>query len=126
MFPYKLTLKKDTLKTKKHFYYATAIKQGALEEEELLAQLSKRTKLHPVDCQRFLYHLAELMGDSLLEGNTVILPQLGTFRATLGSKGVEDPRDFKKTDIRGMKIAFLPHKIMKSRMKGAQFKLVKP
>ncbi len=125
MFPYRLTPKKDTLKTQEHFYYATAIKVGSLEEEALIASLSERSKLHPVDCERLLYHLADVMGETLMEGKTVSLPNLGIFRATISSKGVAATKDFKKEFIKGLKIAFLPHKRMKAKMKATQFKQIR-
>jgi predicted histone-like DNA-binding protein len=125
MFPYKILAKKDTLKTNKTFYYATSIKMGSLGDVELLQRLSERTKLHPIDCQRLLLHLAELMADTLIEGKTVTLPEIGTFRATLSSKGVEDPKDFKTDYIKALKVAFLPHKKMQIRLKRAQFKKVR-
>ena len=125
MFLYKLTSKKDTLKTQKSYYYATAIKEGSLEGDTLLDQLSDRTKLHPVDCQRVILHLAELLSDNLLEGKTVTLPDIGIFRATIKSKGVEDMEDFRESDMLGLKVAFLPHKKMKSRLRKVRYKRIK-
>ena len=43
-----------------------------------------------------------------LNGHSVTFPDLGTFRASLNSAGVENEDDFKTDKIKGIKLRFLP------------------
>ncbi|MAN58575.1 MAG: hypothetical protein CMC08_01915 [Flavobacteriaceae bacterium] len=124
MFPYKVSPRVATITGGTRKYYATALKQGGIEGDALVALLSQRTRLAEADTLKLLLYLSELVAERMLEGSTVTLPNLGILRPTLSSRGVARPSDFRTKDITRVNVNFLPNRKLKARLQLAHFRRV--
>ena len=80
-------------KTKK--WYAAPNSEAPLSVKQLTRQATANTTLSPMELQAALELLGEFIPKQLLQGHTVPIPGLGTFRLTFKSDGVDEVRDFK-------------------------------
>lgn len=71
-----------------------------------------------------LDNLVDQIPNFLLDGQTVNLGELGSFRLTVSSEGAETPEAFSVGMINGVKIIFTPGKPLKEKMAKAKFKQI--
>ena len=61
----------------------------------------------------------------MLDGQSVKLGELGTFRLSLSSEGCENEADFNTSKIKSTKIIFSPGKFLKDNVDNVHFERVK-
>ena len=103
-------------------YFAVPKHNNNIGFRELVKNISKLSTVNPPDIMAVLETLIDVIPESLKQGNTVHLGDLGSFFVTLQSTGKEDPLEFTTSDITGIRIKFRPGKVLKKEISQADFK----
>ena len=107
-------------------YTAQPILYSAMQTEEVLEAIEKKSALSKGDIRSTLISLSEVIFDAMESGRSVDLGELGHFRPTFRSKAVENPKDFDtRTHISQVKIVYLPSKQIKKRLSNIAFRKAK-
>ena len=104
-------------------YYARSRKTGRVGFTQFAEEISRNCSAKPSDVNLVLTELCEVMHHHLLNGEEIIIPNLGSFHIGIQSDSVEDPRDFSPhRHIHALHIKFRPH----SRRDPTTWKLSRP
>lgn len=104
-------------------FYASAVSKEAVDIKTLAKTISMLSTVSHTDCVAVLTAFLEVIPMELLRGNIVRLGDLGSFRLTLQSEGVEDEGDFSPSKIKNVRVRFLAGKELKNTILGAEFSL---
>ena len=109
------------------YYKGTAVKTGELDFEKLAKRINNSTTVTQADCYVVLKSMKDHIIEALLDGQVVVLDDLGRFQISLQGKcypeEVLSSEEFKPADmIRGHKIVFRPDPALKRDVK-KDFKL---
>ncbi|EEF75396.1 HU family DNA-binding protein [Phocaeicola coprophilus] len=107
-------------------YYATAQARGYSSLEEIAEKISRSTTVTRADVKAVLAALEDETIDLLQNGEIVQLGDLGTFRASISSKGAEVAEEYNVSMIKGVKVIFRPSKKISDAMQTASFERVAP
>ena len=107
------------LDTRKH--YAFIKNQGVVNLRELAKRLSRESTISMMDTMALLEGLLQVIPDMLGQGKIVNLGELGTFRATISSEGVETAEDFNSTNIKRLNILFRPGSEFRDHLNNVKF-----
>lgn len=106
--------------------FASPVYGGYTEIEDLCKAISERSALSSADVKAVLDSLNYVLDIELRGGRIVRLGELGNFRMTFSSRGVEKAEKFNvATDIVGARIIFTPGKSLKNSRDNASFALAK-
>ena len=106
-------------------YYATTVLDGEVNLQEICREIEKISTASEADIMAVLTSLVSLVPEKLVQGKIVRLGDLGSFRPSIGSDGMENESDVAISSIRSNKILFKPGKRMMKVMKGAEYKKAK-
>ena len=109
------------------YYKGTAVKTGELDFEKLAKRINNSTTVTQADCYVVLKSMKDHIIEALLDGQVVVLDDLGRFQISLQGKCYPEEvlasEEFKPADmIRGHKIVFRPDPTLKRDVK-KDFKL---
>ena len=102
-------------------WYATPVITGKKSIKSLSEDIADISSLSRGDINNALTNIVERIPKELLEGNSVSLGELGTFRISFSSEGVDSEADFNTSKIRGIKVIFNPGKLIKDEIEKAKF-----
>ena len=106
--------------------FASPVYNGYTEIEDLCKAISERSALSSADVKAVLDSLNYVLDVELRGGRIVRLGELGNFRMTFSSRGIDPAEKFNvSTDITGARIIFTPGKSLKSSRDNASFTLAK-
>ena len=97
-----------TDKTAEKKLYATPVYSGKVMKKQIADDLVLISSLSRGDISSVIENLLDAIPKYLLSGYSVQLGDLGTFRISFSSEGVDDPDSFNVGMIRGHKILFTP------------------
>ena len=109
------------------YFHGVAVKTGELNFEKLAKRINNSTTVTQADCYVVLKSMKDHIIEALLEGEVVVLEDLGRFQVSLQGKcyneeTLTDP-EFKPAEmIKGHKIVFRPDPALKRDVK-KDFKL---
>lgn len=107
---YKMVAKanpQDRTATKK--YYANPVKSGDIDQKAIAKEIASRSSLTAGDVANVLENFLELLPTHLIDGKSVKLGNLGSFRISFSSEGVETAKDFNAaTQIKNIRTLFKP------------------
>ena len=110
---YKLVQRKDFSKDASpdsKLYYAQIVNNGTVDLKELCENIAEESALSSADVRGVFDRLTRQLRTHLQNGRTVVIDGFGSFRPTVGSKGVANEEDFDAaTMMRTPKIVFTPH-----------------
>lgn len=89
-------------------FYASAKKRGSMGLEDLAERITEASTASEGDTHLVLIELSNQLRKALVQGYTVKLPGLGSFRVTLNGIGADSVEEFSTHLIRGPKVRFLP------------------
>ena len=89
-------------------YYATPVVSGRIDRRQIADDLVLISSLSRGDISSVIENFLDAIPKYLLKGHSVQLGDLGTFRISFSSEGVDDPDSFTVGMIRGHKIIFTP------------------
>lgn len=95
-------------------FYAQVKNSSYLTLEQIAANISRECTVTVHDVKAVLSSLQEQIILSLQDGKSVRFGDLGSFRATLKSKGAESKGDFQKSNITQVRVRFTKSAAMRS------------
>jgi predicted histone-like DNA-binding protein len=102
-------------------YYAQAMVTGKVTLDKLCNRVARVSTASRGDVQLVICALMDEVIDSLEEGNTVRLGDLGCMRISLSSTGEETPSKVSANNIRKGRIIFTPSVMLKDRVARLSF-----
>ncbi|WP_321376023.1 HU family DNA-binding protein [uncultured Draconibacterium sp.] len=125
MLKYKLIQKsnpRDLTAPKK--FYASHASSGRKTIKTISRDIEDKSSLSRGDIGNVLDNLVDQIPKYLLDGQSVSLGELGSFRLTLSSEGAEQEADFNTSMIKNVKIVFTPGKMLKEEVAKARFEKI--
>lgn len=121
---YRITKLKNPIKPDEpEKYYARETDTRRVDLDEVARNISRHsTTVGEADVRAVLTVLGDEIADLLEKGCSVHLGDLGSFRATLQSKGVESEKDVNSSIITGAKVRFSAGKKLEASLARAEFK----
>ena len=92
-----------------------------VKEKEVAQKLAEETTLNPKEAEMAVSQLLKVVTVLLLEGHTVQLGELGSFRVTLSSEGSATPEEVTANKIERINVRFTESEALKTTMKKATF-----
>lgn len=102
-------------------YYPRVCDRRKMDLEELAKRISGFSTLHPADIMAVLTAFVSELPDLLLDNYSIQLGDFGTFSLHASGLPSETPEQVNAKKITGVKVAFLPGKRIKQKLKGAKF-----
>lgn len=99
---------KKNPQTKTLSYYAQIAPVTPLKLDDIVRRIEKTCTVSSADLKAVLDALQHEIVESLRAGNSVRLGDLGSFRATLSSSGVEAPENVSASLIKSVRVRFTP------------------
>ena len=104
------------------YFHGQAIKTGELTLEKLSKRINNSTTITQTDCYAVLKSMKDHIAEALIEGQVVVLDDLGRFQVTLQGKcypgDMLTSEEFKPSEmIRGHKIVFRPDPRLKEEVR---------
>ena len=93
---------------KKNYYHAQLQPVTPVNLSTICDLIEKRSTVSSADAKAVLDALQFEIKEALKRGDSVRLGDLGSFRLTLGSLGVEKPEDLTTSDIKTVRVRFTP------------------
>ena len=119
---YKAIPKTTSLKANKsEVFHAKTIANGAIEFEDFLKKISKKSSIPYIDCFRFFLHFEETLMEELDAGKIVRLNDLGSFQIGATSKSVANIENVTEDSITKPHINYRPGKEFKKMLKNLEF-----
>ena len=104
------------------YFHGQAIKTGELTLEKLSKRINNSTTITQTDCYAVLKSMKDHIAEALIEGQVVVLDDLGRFQVPLQGKcypgDMLTSEEFKPSEmIRGHKIVFRPDPRLKEEVR---------
>ena len=102
-------------------WYATPVNAGKTSQRDISNDIVALSSLTRGDVSNVIDNLIDTVPKYLLMGKSVSLGDLGTFRLSFSSKGVDAPEAFNANMISGAKVIFTPSSEMRDAIKKIKF-----
>ena len=102
-------------------FYASNMISGNSDIEELTEDIEKISTVSGADIRAVLYALTDVIPSMLADGKSVKLGEIGSFRASISSEGVEKAKDVNANCIKKSKILFTPGKKLKGMLQNLKY-----
>jgi predicted histone-like DNA-binding protein len=102
-------------------WYISLKTLGLVREKEIGKAMADETTLNPKEAEMALYQAEKVIAARLLDGHTVELGELGSFRLTVNSKGADKEEEATAQNITKVNIRFTPSKAFREQIKKATF-----
>jgi predicted histone-like DNA-binding protein len=106
-------------------YYASIASRDEQDIARITRAVEKISTVSGADIRAVLYAAADVIPDLLADGDIVRLGDLGSFRLSLSSEGVEKEEDVTVSIINGARIIFTPGDKLKEMLNNLNFQKVK-
>jgi predicted histone-like DNA-binding protein len=94
---------------------------GLVKEKEVSKLLAEETTLNPKEAEMTLYRMLKVITRLLLDGHTVQLGELGSFRITVRSKGSATEEEVNPNKITELRVHFTSSETLRDGIKKATF-----
>jgi predicted histone-like DNA-binding protein len=119
---YKLVERKNPQnKNAKGKFYASPVNEGKVSQKEISADIVALSSLARGDVSNVINSLIDTIPKYLLMGKSVNLGDIGTFRLSFSSKGVEKVEEFNTNMISNVKVIFTPSTEFKAKFARVSF-----
>lgn len=105
-------------------WYATPSSRGRKDITHISADVSGSSSLSRGDIQNVILSLVDQVPKYLVDGQSVELGELGTFRISFSSEGTAQKDDFNASQIDSVKIIFTPSTKLKQMLANVHFELL--
>ena len=103
-------------------WYISLKSIGQRKESEIAIMAADGTTLDPKEAQLAYSRFGKVTIQSLLDGHTVEIENLGSFRLTVNSEGTDNKEDLTANHIKNVNLRFVPYESTKDALKKATFK----
>lgn len=124
MINYRVSPKTNNLKDET-IYTALLVSDETTKQDWFFNKMEQLSRFKAPDTIKFLMYTREIIEHGLKDNKIVHVPYLGNFRLSAKSTTVKDPKAFKATNIKELKLQFNPHKSMKKTIQSFPLKKVK-
>jgi predicted histone-like DNA-binding protein len=93
-----------------------------VKEKQLAKLLADETTLNPKEAEMAMYQLLKVTVNLLLDGHTVQLGELGSFRLTARGEGAETEAEVNANNIKSVQVHFISSEALREQIKKAVFK----
>ena len=107
MIRYKIVSRKNP-STKAEKFHPALVPPAPIDSQKIIDRIEKKGTLASSDIKAVVDALEVELIDALRDGNAVRLGDLGSFRPSLRSKGVEKKEDVNASQITRMHVVFVP------------------
>ena len=107
MIRYKIVSRKNP-STKAEKFHPALVSPAPIDSQKIIDRIEKKCTLASSDIKAVVDALEVELIDALRTGNAVRLGDLGSFRPSLRSKGVEKKEDVNASQITRMHVVFVP------------------
>ena len=87
-------------------YYAVPVHAGEKDLKQLSQEIADLSSLSPGDVYNVLITLVSILPKHMRDGFKVSLGDFGSFKASFSSEGVDDPKKFNVSMVRGKKVLY--------------------
>lgn len=101
--------------------YASPVNDGTISKNDLSKEIVNVSSLSRGDVSNAIESLIDIIPKYLMMGKSVNLGDLGTFRISFSSEGVDSAGDFNTNMISGVKVVFTPSSSLKEQLKSIKF-----
>ena len=102
-------------------FYAIPVYLGSMNLKELSDEVAEKSSLTRGDCYNVIQNFLSSMKKALDKGYIVKLDDLGSFRTTLSSSGVETQEELSSANIKRARIRFSPGDELKGMLENMKF-----
>jgi predicted histone-like DNA-binding protein len=102
-------------------WFATPVNDGKVGQQEIAVDIVNLSSLARGDIGNVINCLIDTIPKYLVMGKSVNLGELGTFRVSFTSKGVEDAKDFTADKISGVRVVFIPSTELRKKLGDIRF-----
>ena len=102
-------------------WYPILKSTGMIKEKEVARRLADETTLNPKEAEMAVSQLMKVVVAGLLNGETVQLAELGSFRLTASTVGSDTEEEVNAAKIKGVNVRFMASQELKDAMKKAKF-----
>jgi predicted histone-like DNA-binding protein len=102
-------------------WYATPIYDGKVAQREISEDIVNLSSLARGDVGNVINSVIDTVPKYLVMGKSVNLGELGTFRVSFSSEGVEDPKTFTVDKISGVRVLFTPSAELRRKLDSIRF-----
>jgi predicted histone-like DNA-binding protein len=102
-------------------WYPTLKSVKMVKEKEVAKKLADETTLNPKEAEMAVAQMEKVVTDLLLEGHTVQLGSLGSFRLTLSAEGSDTEAEVTVSKIKRINVRFTESEELKAAIKKATF-----
>jgi predicted histone-like DNA-binding protein len=92
-----------------------------VKEKEVAQKLAEETTLNPKEAEMAVFQLLKVTTNFLLEGHTVQLGPLGSFRLTISAEGSDTEEEVTVNKIKKLNLRFTESEEMKAALQKATF-----
>ena len=103
-------------------WYPLLKSTGLVKEKQVAKLLADETTLNPKEAEMAVSQLMKVVTNLLLNGNTVQLGELGSFRLTATAEGSNTKDEVTAQNIKKVNVRFVESEDLKDAMKKATFK----
>jgi predicted histone-like DNA-binding protein len=122
---YKMTQRKNPQKKDDPGkWYAAPVNEGKVSQKDVASDIVTLSSLARGDVANVINSLIDTIPKYLLMGKSVNLGDIGTFRLSFSSKGVENPATFNTNMISNVKVIFTPSTELKAKFTKVSFEKV--
>jgi predicted histone-like DNA-binding protein len=109
----------------KQLWFPKLTGSSKISQKEIARIMEKRSSASLADVSMVMSGFLDLLPELLLDGNTVHLDHLGTFRLHAKVTPESSPEKVTANNIKELRISFIPGKDIKEELQKAKFRLVK-
>jgi predicted histone-like DNA-binding protein len=102
-------------------WYAVPVSDGKVSKSGVTSEIERISSLSRGDVSNAIECMSDVIPKYLQMGKSVNLGDLGTFRLSFSSDGVDDPSEFTVALIHGVRVIFVPSVNLKNALKDIHF-----
>lgn len=127
MISYKIVALADQISSEEtqYQYYPRICKRQKIGLRELAQKISRQSSATESDVRAILWSFITNIPELLLENYSIDLEEFGIFSLHAKVQGSPTEQEATPKNIKELKIAFRPNKVLKDKLVGARFKKVK-
>jgi predicted histone-like DNA-binding protein len=118
---YKLLQRSNPRDPSQSKWYAAPVSDGKVTQSDVTAEIVNISSLSRGDVSNVIHSLIDVIPKYLLMGKSVNLGDLGTFRLSFSSDGVDNPDEFTIANIHGVRVIFVPSVKLKKALENIRF-----